>query len=398
MARSDQTGAPAAARSDQTGAPATPAGAPTQGAGAVPGSSVALPGAPVPVGAAVAASGSPAAAACAARLLADPACPGMTFLPGDFDAPDAPVTEDGRDEQTSLWRRMAGVFFSNKVAVVALVLFVAVALFGFVGPLFVDATYDQVFRGEEKLAPCAEHWFGTDSLGRDLFVRCMYGVRISLLVGIVTAVAVLVIGTAYGAISAWCGGKVDLVMMRIVEIIDSLPIQLVILLMAVSLKAPIEALFEGLPDSFFTQMGSGMACILIAFSCLYWTGMARIVRGSVFQLKNEGYAMAASSMGAKGPRVVWSHLLPNSMDVIIVNVTQTIRGAIFSEAFLSFIGMGVSVPMASLGTLINNARTDMMLYPYQMIEPVILILLITWSLYIIGDAVQDALDPRMQQQ
>ncbi len=333
-------------------------------------------------------------------LLTDPAPYAAQADPRDFlpTSEEAALAQDRTPERVALWRRMAEVFFSNKVAVVALVLFVAVALFGFVGPFFVDASYDQVFRGEENLAPCAAHPFGTDDMGRDLLVRNMFGVRISLLVGLVTAVCVLVIGSAYGAVSAWCGGKVDLVMMRIVEVIESLPIQLVILLMAVSLKAPIDALFEGLPDSFFTQMGSGMVCILIAFSLLYWTGMARIVRGSIFQLKNEGYAMAARSMGAKGSRVVWSHLLPNSMDVIIVNVTQTIRGAIFSEAFLSFIGMGVSIPMASLGTLINNARTSMMLYPYEMIEPVVLIFLITWSLYVIGDAVQDALDPRMQRQ
>ncbi|MBS5450614.1 MAG: ABC transporter permease [Coriobacteriia bacterium] len=341
-----------------------------------------------------------ASSADGASLLVDPSAPGIDLAAGDFApiAPGAAAQPESPDAQQALWRRMAAVFFSNKIAVVALVLFVAVALFGFVGPLFTDVSYDQVFRGEEKLAPCAAHPFGTDSMGRDLLVRCMYGVRISLLVGIVTAVAVLVIGTAYGAVSAWCGGKVDLVMMRLVEIIESLPAQLVVLLMAISLKAPIDNLFDQLPPSFFTQMGSGMVCILIAFSLLYWTGMARIVRGSIFQLKNEGYAMAARSMGAKGPRVVWSHLLPNSMDVIIVNVTQSIRGAIFAEAFLSFIGMGVSVPMASLGTLINNARTDMMLYPYQMIEPVILIFVITWALYVIGDAVQDALDPRMQQQ
>ncbi len=298
-------------------------------------------------------------------------------------------------QEEPIWKRRLAVYTSNKVALVATVLLLAVVLFGFVGPLFVDASYDQVFRGEEKLAPCAAHVFGTDEMGRDLLVRCMYGVRISMSVGLITAVAVLVVGCLYGSIAGWCGGKVDLVLMRIVEIIDSLPAQLVVLIMAISLKAPIDSLFEGMPDGFFKQAGSGMFCILVAFALLYWTGLARIVRGSIFQLKNEGYAMAAQSMGAKGPLIVWSHLLPNSSPLIIVEMAQLVRDAIFSEAFLSFIGMGVSVPMASLGTLINSARDNMMLYPYEMIEPAVLIFLITWSLFVIGDALEDALDPRM---
>lgn len=321
---------------------------------------------------------------------------GVTLRAGDFDP--APAAEDASAEvpqESSVWRRRLAVFASNKVALVAVALLVLVTLFGFLGPLFVDASYDQVFRGEEKLAPCAAHLFGTDEMGRDMLVRCMYGVRISLSVGVITAAAVLVIGCAYGAVAGYCGGKVDMVLMRIVEIIESLPAQLVVMLMAISLKAPIDALFERLPQSFLTEAGSGMFCILAAFVLLYWTGLARIVRGSVLQLKNEGYAMAARSMGAKGPSVVWHHLLPNSLSLIVVQVTQLIKDAIFTEAFLSFIGMGVSVPMASLGTLINNARPTMVLYPYLIVEPVVLIFMITWSLYAIGDALEDAFDPKM---
>lgn len=321
---------------------------------------------------------------------------GVTLRAGDFDP--APAVEDASAEvpqESSVWRRRLAVFASNKVALVAVALLVLVTLFGFLGPLFVDASYDQVFRGEEKLAPCAAHLFGTDEMGRDMLVRCMYGVRISLSVGVITAAAVLVIGCAYGAVAGYCGGKVDMVLMRIVEIIESLPAQLVVMLMAISLKAPIDALFERLPQSFLTEAGSGMFCILAAFVLLYWTGLARIVRGSVLQLKNEGYAMAARSMGAKGPSVVWHHLLPNSLSLIVVQVTQLIKDAIFTEAFLSFIGMGVSVPMASLGTLINNARPTMVLYPYLIVEPVVLIFMITWSLYAIGDALEDAFDPKM---
>ncbi|SET00008.1 oligopeptide transport system permease protein [Olsenella sp. KH3B4] len=321
---------------------------------------------------------------------------GIELLPDDFDPVPLGVNVGSEiPVEESIARRRIRVFCSNKVAVFALILLVVVAIFGFLGPLTQSASYDQVFRGEEKLAPCATHLFGTDEMGRDMLVRCMYGVRISLSVGLITAAAVLVIGCAYGSLAGYCGGRVDLVLMRIVEIVDSLPAQLVVLLMAITLKSPIDTLFEGLPDSFITQAGSGMFCILIAFSLLYWTGLARIVRSSVLQLKNEGYAMSARSMGAKGPSVVWHHLLPNSLSLIVVEVTQLVKDAIFSEAFLSFIGMGVSVPMASLGTLINNARTNMLLYPYEMIEPTILIFVITWSLYVIADALEDAFDPRM---
>lgn len=321
---------------------------------------------------------------------------GVTVRPDDFDA--VPGEEAAAGElapEESIWRRRLAVFASNKIAVLALILLVAVTIFGFVGPMFVDATYDQVFRGEESLAPGAAHPFGTDEMGRDMLVRCMYGVRISLSVGFITAAAVLVIGCAYGALAGYCGGRVDMVLMRLVEIIESLPGQLVVMLMAITLKTPIDALFEQLPQSFITEAGSGMFCILAAFVLLYWTGLARIVRGSVLQLKNEGYAMASRSMGAKGPGIVWRHLLPNSLSLIVVQVTALIKDAIFTEAFLSFIGMGVSVPMASLGTLINNARTTMVLYPYLIIEPVVLIFMITWSLYVIGDALEDAFDPRM---
>lgn len=338
------------------------------------------------------------------RLMAAPAVApelpcelgGVRLEPHDFDpAPPAADSVAELAEDEPVWRRRLAVFCSSRVAVLAVVLLLAVALFGFLGPLFTSASYDQVFRGEEKLAPTAAHLLGTDEMGRDMLVRCMYGVRISLSVGLITAVAVLVIGCAYGSVAGYCGGRVDMVLMRIVEVIESLPAQLVVLLMAISLKAPVDALFAALPQSFVTEAGSGMFCILVAFVLLYWTGLARIVRGSVLQLKGEGYAMAARSMGAKGPSVVWNHLLPNSLSLIVVQITQLIKDAIFAEAFLSFIGMGVSVPMASLGTLINNARQGMVLYPYLMIEPVVLIFVITWALYVIGDALEDAFDPKM---
>lgn len=328
-----------------------------------------------------------------------PVIDGYTFADDDFD----PVPEKLRqpeavmDPVIPLWKNVIRTYTRNRLAVVALIIFIAVLLFGFIGPVFMPYAYDEVIKGAKFLSPSLSHLFGTDRLGRDLLVRTMYGVRISLLVGLTTTVMVLIIGTIYGAVSGYVGGMVDVVLMRIVEIIESVPIQLIILLMTVSLNAPIKALFEKMPDSFITEMGSGMICILIAFAFLYWTGMARIVRGSVMQLKNEEYVSAAISMGATGRRVTMSHLIPNSISQIVVNCTQLIKNAIFCEAFLSFIGMGVSVPMASLGTMINDARSDMMMYPFIMLFPVILIFLITWSLYVIGDGIRDALDPKMQQ-
>lgn len=322
----------------------------------------------------------------------------------EFDDDDfKPVPREKRqadsvmDPVTPLWKNVVRTYCSNKLAVVALIIFIAVLLFGFIGPMFMPYEYDQVIRGAKFLSPSLEHPFGTDRLGRDLLVRSMYGVRISLIVGLLTTVMVLIIGTIYGAISGYVGGIADVIMMRIVEIIESVPIQLIILLMTVSLNEPISTLFDKLPDNFVTEMGAGMICILIAFALLYWTGLARIVRGCVMQLKNEEYVSAAISMGATGGSVTMSHLIPNSISQIVVNCTYLIKNAIFCEAFLSFIGMGVSVPMASLGTMINDARSDMMLYPFVMIFPVILIFLITWSLYVIGDGIRDALDPKMQQ-
>ena len=328
-----------------------------------------------------------------------PVIDGYHFEADDFEpVPKQKRQADGvMDPVIPLWKNVVRTYGHNKLAVVALIVFIAVLLFGFIGPLFMPYEYDEVIKGAKYLSPSAQHLFGTDRLGRDLLVRSMYGVRISLIVGLTTTVMVLIIGTVYGAISGYVGGMADVILMRIVEIIESVPIQLIILLMTVSLNEPISILFDKLPDNFITEMGSGMVCILIAFAFLYWTGMARIVRGSVMQLKNEEYVSAAISMGATGRAVTMSHLIPNSMSQIVVNCTQLIKNAIFCEAFLSFIGMGVSVPMASLGTMINDARSDMMMYPFIMIFPVILIFLITWSLYVIGDGIRDALDPKMQQ-
>lgn len=322
---------------------------------------------------------------------------GYSFKPDDFEKiPKDYVHKSYLSEPIVLWKSILKTFYANKPAFISLILFIAIMLFAFAGPHFVPYTYSQTIHGQEYLQPSAAHLFGTDGLGRDMLVRVMSGTQISLLVGIFTSVMVLIIGATYGAIAGYCGGKVDNVMMRFLDIVYSIPTQLVVVLFTVTLSVPISALFETMPDSFFAKLGPGMVSIFIVFALLYWPGMARIVRSSIIQNKGKEYVSAALTMGASGSYVIRKHLIPNGLSIIIVSCTQQIRDAIFAEAFLSFIGMGIVAPMASLGSLVNDARTDMQMYPFLMIIPVVMIFIITLSLYMMGDGIRDAFDPHMQ--
>ncbi len=291
------------------------------------------------------------------------------------------------------WRRLK----RNKIAMVALVLIIILFLFAFVGPLLSPYTYDQQIRGHEAMFPCSQHPFGTDRLGRDLMVRCMIGTRISMIVGMVSAVIVMIIGSIYGAISGLTGGRVDIIMMRVVDIIYSVPEILMIVVIKMVIGDSIENLaanvkiFSGLQ-----KIGTGLIAIFIVYGLLYWVGMARIVRGQILQLKSFEFVTAAKALGCSRSRLIKQHLLPNCIGQLVATVMLQIPSAIFTEAFLSYLGIGVSAPMASLGSLTSEALNGFSSYPYRVIFPALLISLIILSFNLFGDGLRDALDPKMK--
>ena len=243
------------------------------------------------------------------------------------------------------------------------------------------------------------HVFGTDSAGRDLMARTMYGGRVSISIGIIAALIVLVIGSIYGSVSGLIGGRVDFIMMRIVDIIYSVPDVLIVLLLQVVLKSPLQAWLDASPSDFarlMSNLGVGIISIFITFGCLYWVGMSRIVRGQVLQLKQQEFVTAANALGVPNRRIVKRHLLPNCVGQLVIATCLQIPSAIFLESFLSFLGLGVSIPMTSLGSLCSDALDTITLYPYRILYPGIILTLLVLSLNLVGDGIRDALDPRLK--
>ncbi|WP_188454706.1 ABC transporter permease [Virgibacillus oceani] len=278
-------------------------------------------------------------------------------------------------ESTSFWKDAWRRFKKNKLALAGIVVIVILGILSFIGgPISGQNYYENDLIGSNQ-PPSAEHWFGTDSLGRDMFARTWYGAKISLFIGLMAAFIDLIIGVIWGAVSGFFGGKIDEYMMRIADILYGVPYLLVVILLMVI-------------------MPQGLWTLIIAMTITGWINMARIVRGQVMQLRSEEYVMASQSLGASNSRILFRHLVPNTLGPVLVTLTLTIPNAIFTEAFLSYLGLGVPAPLASWGTMSSDALPALQYYPYQLFFPAFFICLTMLAFNIIGDAMRDALDPK----
>ena len=265
----------------------------------------------------------------------------------------------------------------NKAAVICAVILIVITLFAIFAPILSQYTYfDTNYKAKLK-PPSIEHPFGTDQLGRDQWTRIWYGTRISLLIGLVAALLNLFIGVIYGAVSAMIGGRVDAIMQRIIEILVGVPHLIIVIL-------------------FMMILPPGVGTIVIAMSITGWVNMARLVRAQILKLKNQEFVMAAKLLGTSGWKMIMKHLVPNTVSVIVIQIMFAIPSAIFTEAFLSFIGVGLAAPKASLGVLINDGYKMLRAAPYMLIYPALAIILIMVCFSILGDGLRDALDPRMK--
>ena len=315
-------------------------------------------------------------------------------------------------ESVSFWKDGFRRLRKNKVAMASIIVIIIILLFAFIIPLFYPYNYKTQFKGANNMKPfqySAEeqaridagekvfpHIMGTDKMGRDYAIRVMVGARISLLVGIIATAIILVIGSLYGSIAAFFGGWVDLIMMRIVDIIYTIPDILLIVLLSFALKAPLENLTHVPAFKWIGVVGPNLISIFIVFALLYWVGMARMVRSQILTLKESEYVTAAKALGVGQGKIIKKHLLTNCIGTLIVTTTLQIPSSIFTESFLSFLGMGVAVPLPSLGSLASDAINGIGTNPHLLFIPAIVICLIILSFNLLGDGLRDAFDPKLK--
>lgn len=331
------------------------------------------------------------------------------FLPATADEKQSLVV---MRESVNFWRDGLRRLRKNKIAMVSLVFVLLIMVFAYVLPSFWPYTYDQQIKYSEDLAPFEyseteqariaagekvfPHICGTDRLGRDFAVRLMMGTRVSVTVGLICAALVLIVGATYGAVAAFAGGWVDNIMMRITDILYTIPDVLLIIVLSMVLRPRLEDLAEIGAFKWMQTIGPNLIAMFVVFVLLYWVSMARITRSQVLILKESEYVTAARAMGAKGSRIIRKHLLTNCIGTLIVTTTLQIPSAIFTESYLSFLGLGVAAPMPSLGSLATDAVKGMNTYPYLLLLPAIIISVTILAFNLLGDGLRDAFDPKLK--
>ena len=325
------------------------------------------------------------------------------FNKGDFikATEEEKKQQDVMGESTTFFKDGMKRLKKNPLAMGSIVILVLILALIIIAPFFVPYSYSDIItvdgkrdktaanmapfeyskleqqymdRTGEKLFP---HIFGTDNLSRDYFIRVIYGTRVSLSVGVIAAIMVLIIGLVYGSVAGYFGGKVDLIMMRIVDIISTIPLTLyVILIMQV--------------------LGAGIQSIIVALGSVYWVDMARVVRGQILSLKQQEFVLAAKTIGSSATTILFDHLIPNALGSILVTITMLIPSAIFMEAFLGYLGIGLQPPLASLGTMCNDASANLRTSPHELLIPALMICVIMFAFNFVGDGLRDALDPKLK--
>lgn len=302
------------------------------------------------------------------------------FLPDDFElvGDKQNINIDEVLPSRPMWQDILGRFKENKGAVIGVILIIIITLLAIIVPMVSKWNYAEMNTSIANRVPSGEHWFGTDYLGRDLWVRTWQGTRYSLIIAVVAVIIDIVVGMTYGLVSGYFGGMVDAIMQRIQEIINSIPTLVVLIIL-------------------LTVMKPSLKTVIIALIFTEWIPMSRITRAQVLKVKEEEYVLAARTLGAGNIFILFKEILPNIFGQLIIMSMMTIPNAIFYEAYLAFIGLGLTKPLASLGTLINDGFRLFQVYPHAMLIPAAVMAILMLSFNLFGDGLRDALDPTMKE-